>query len=203
MEFAGVEFGVVLMAIVTYLFASIPCGLLLAKWFGLGDVRKIGSGNIGATNVLRTGNKKAAILTLLFDCLKGAMPVLLCRYLLPGHEYSIGFLAVFAHVFSIYLKFRGGKGVATALGVYLAWNWLFGICILAIWIFVAKVFKVSSLSALVASVMAPFLIFVLKLDGHLMPYSALIAALILFTHRDNIKRLLNKQESSISLGSKG
>lgn len=197
------EFAVLLMAIATYLFSSIPFGLLLAKWFGLGDVRNIGSGNIGATNVLRTGNKKAAILTLLFDCLKGAIPVLLCSYLLSGYEYSIGFLAVFAHIFSIYLKFRGGKGVATALGVYLAWNWIFGICILLVWLLVAKLSKISSLAAIVAVVVAPLLVLILKIDTNLIPYSVLIAALILFTHRDNIKRLLNKKESSISLQSRG
>ncbi len=199
MESIGLEFGVVIMAIVTYFFASIPFGLLLSKLFGLGDIRNIGSGNIGATNVLRTGNKKAAIFTLLFDCLKGALPVLLCKYILPGHEYSIGFLAVFAHIFSIYLKFRGGKGVATALGVYLAWNWVFGVCILVIWLVTAKLFKISSLAALIAAVSAPLIIFVLKLDLNIVPYSVLIAALILFTHRDNIKRIINKKESSISI----
>jgi glycerol-3-phosphate acyltransferase PlsY len=198
-ESIGLEFGVVIMAIVTYFFASIPFGLLLSKLFGLGDIRNIGSGNIGATNVLRTGNKKAAIFTLLFDCLKGALPVLLCKYILPGHEYSIGFLAVFAHIFSIYLKFRGGKGVATALGVYLAWNWVFGVCILVIWLVTAKLFKISSLAALIAAVSAPLIIFVLKLDLNIVPYSVLIAALILFTHRDNIKRIINKKESSISI----
>lgn len=197
------EFAVLLMAIATYLFSSIPFGLLLAKWFGLGDVRNIGSGNIGATNVLRTGNKKAAILTLIFDCLKGAIPVLLCSHILPGHEYSIGFLAVFAHVFSIYLKFKGGKGVATALGVYLAWNWIFGICILLVWLLVAKLSKISSLAAIVAAVSAPLLVCIMKLDISLIPYSALTAALILFTHRDNIKRILNKKESSISLQGRG
>lgn len=203
MEVIFVEFAVVLMAVATYLFASIPFGLLLAQWFGLGDVRNIGSGNIGATNVLRTGNKKAAILTLLFDCLKGTIPVLLCSHILPGYEYSIGFLAVFAHVFSIYLKFKGGKGVATALGVYLAWDWFFGLCILIVWILFAKLFKISSLAAIVAAIVAPCLVCILKLDLILIPYSALIAALILFTHRDNIKRLLNKKESSISLQGRG
>ena len=199
MELIGIEFAVILMAVLTYLFASIPFGLLISKWFGLGDIRTIGSGNIGATNVLRSGNKKAATLTLLLDCMKGAIVVVICKQILPEYQYSIGFLAVFSHVFSLYLKFKGGKGVATALGVYLGWNPFFGVTILCVWIVVAKLFKISSLAALIAAVTAPFIAYFFKIDSNVIPFSALIAVLILFTHRDNIKRIFNKTESSITL----
>lgn len=199
MEFISLEFAVIIMAIATYLFASIPFGLLVSKWFGLGDIRTIGSGNIGATNVLRSGNKKAAVLTLLLDCMKGAVVVMICKYVMPEYQYSIGFLAVFSHVFSLYLKFKGGKGVATALGVYLAWDALFGLAILCIWVVAAKLFKISSLSALIAAILAPLIAYFLKLDFNVIPFSALIATLIVFTHRDNIKRIFNKTESLITL----
>lgn len=197
MEFISFEFSVILIALATYLFASIPFGLLISKWFGLGDIRTIGSGNIGATNVLRSGNKKAAVLTLLLDCMKGAIVVVVCKNIVPEYQYSIGFLAVFSHVFSLYLKFKGGKGVATALGVYLAWSPIFGLAILCIWGVVAKLFKISSLAALIAAASAPLIAYFFKLDFNVIPFSCLIAVLILFTHRDNIKRIINKTESII------
>jgi glycerol-3-phosphate acyltransferase PlsY len=199
MAFISFELSLALIAFATYLFASIPFGLLISKWFGLGDIRTIGSGNIGATNVLRSGNKKAAILTLLLDCMKGAIVVIVCKHIAPEYQYSIGFLAVFSHVFSVYLKFRGGKGVATALGVFLAFEPLFGISILCVWVVVAKLFKISSLAALISAVSAPFIAYFFKLDFNLITFSALISVLILFTHRDNIKRIFNKTESVITV----
>ena len=197
MEPLSTELLVILIAVVTYLFAAIPFGLVFAKMSGLGDIRNIGSGNIGATNVLRTGSKKVAALTLICDVLKGVIAVLVSRHFIPGHEYGIGFLAIFAHIFPVYLKFKGGKGVATALGVYLAWNPILGATVLATWLITAKIFKISSLSALVAAVLAPFFAYFLKVDPLIVPFSALISTTLFCTHRDNLKRLLKKEESVI------
>jgi glycerol-3-phosphate acyltransferase PlsY len=198
MEPLTTEFMVIAIALCTYFFAAIPFGLVFAKLAGLGDIRSIGSGNIGATNVLRTGNKKIAALTLIFDALKGAMAVLISAYLIPGHEYTMGFLAIFAHIFPVYLKFKGGKGVATTIGVYLAWNLTFGLLVMATWLLMAKLFKISSLSALVAAMLAPFFAYFLSVNPAVIPFTALIAFTLLYTHRDNIKRLVKKQESIIS-----
>ena len=127
-----------------YLIGSIPFGLILTKAAGLGDIRSIGSGNIGATNVLRTGNKKLAAATLLLDGLKGAVAVLLMRWLAPDQDLVAGTAAVLGHTLPVWLGFKGGKGVATALGVYLAAMWPVGIACCAIWLVAAKVTKMSS-----------------------------------------------------------
>lgn len=198
MEPLSTEIMVMVIAVATYFFAAIPFGLVLSKLAGLGDIRTIGSGNIGATNVLRTGNKKIAALTLLFDVLKGTTVVLVSAHFIPGHEYALGFLAIFSHIFPIYLKFKGGKGVATTLGVYFAWNPFLGLSVLAAWLVMAKIFRISSLSALVAAVCAPFFAYFLGLNTEIIPFTVLTAALILYTHRDNIKRILNKKEPLIS-----
>jgi len=184
-----------------YLLGSIPFGLLLTRYAGLGDIRNIGSGNIGATNVLRTGNKKLAILTLICDGLKGAAPVLLAHIQAPSLIYIVGAAAVLGHVFPVWLRFQGGKGVATALGVYLAINPLLGVSIALIWLLVAKLGKISSLSALVAFCLAPFLSFIfIKMENSsyfLAYFSFFLSILILFTHRQNIHRLLTGQEKKI------
>ncbi len=198
MESLNTELMVIIIAVCTYFFAAIPFGLIFSKLAGLGDIRKVGSGNIGATNVLRTGNKKIAALTLLCDALKGVVVVLISAYFIPGHEYAFGFLAIFSHIFPIYLKFKGGKGVATTLGVYFAWSPLLGLLVLATWLLAAKLFKISSLSALVAAVLAPFFAYFLSMNPAVLPFTALIAVTLFYTHRDNIKRLVNKQESAIS-----
>jgi glycerol-3-phosphate acyltransferase PlsY len=198
MEPLNTELVVIVVALCTYFFAAIPFGLVFSKIAGIGDIRKVGSGNIGATNVLRSGNKKIAALTLLFDAFKGFFPVLVSSYFIPGHEFVVGFLAIFAHIFPVYLKFKGGKGVATTLGVYLAWNPTFGLLVLTTWLLTAKLFKVSSISALVAALLAPFFAYFLGVNSAVIPFTALIAAILFYTHRDNIKRLINKQESEIS-----
>lgn len=198
MEPLSTEFMVIIMAIGIYFFAAIPFGLILSKFAGLGDIRTIGSGNIGATNVLRTGNKKVAALTLFFDMLKGIVAVLVSARLIPGHEYAFGFLAIFAHIFPVYLKFKGGKGVATALGVYFAWSPLLGLFVLIVWLLMAKVFRISSLSALVAVFLSPFFAYFLDINSAVVPFAALIASMMFYTHRDNIKRILNKKEPTIS-----
>jgi acyl phosphate:glycerol-3-phosphate acyltransferase len=188
--------------IIGYLCGSIPFGLVLAKAAGLGDVRKIGSGNIGATNVLRTGNKKIAALTLLCDGMKGAIPVLLLGYF--GNEQVAiiaGLAALAGHIFPVWLKFRGGKGVATSIGVLTALYWQLGLLFIAVWLIVAFLFRISSLSALIASALSP--VFAFMLGGRELAIPAvLIGATIWIMHRPNIIRLLKGQEPKIDLGTK-
>lgn len=198
MEPLGIQFTVIVIAVGAYFFAAIPFGLVLSKFAGLGDIRNIGSGNIGATNVLRTGNKKIAALTLLLDALKGVIVVLLSASTIPGYEYALGFLAIFSHIFPVYLKFKGGKGVATTLGVYFAWNPILGFLVLGVWLLAAKIFKISSLSALIAAFFAPFFAYFLDANSLIVPFSILIATLLFYTHRENIKRILKNQEPLIS-----
>lgn len=180
-----------------YLLGSIPFGLFFAFASGAGDVRKIGSGNIGATNVLRTGKKWAAAATLLCDGLKGVAAVLIARSVLaPGCEIFAALAAVLGHVFPVWLGFKGGKGVATFLGVTFALSWLAGLLVAGTWLLAAAVWRISSLSALVAIALSPVYF---SLVGHkdYAPLALLLAALIVFMHRENIRRLLAGKEPRI------
>jgi glycerol-3-phosphate acyltransferase PlsY len=184
-----------------YLLGSIPFGLFFAYASGAGDVRKIGSGNIGATNVLRTGKKWAAAGTLLFDGLKGVAAVLIAQHMLPpGAEMFAAAGAVLGHVFPVWLRFKGGKGVATFIGVSLALHWPAGLLVIAVWIGMAALFRISSLSALIAIALSPAYFYFL---GHAeyAPVIALLATLVIAMHHANIRRLLNGTEPRI--GSKG
>lgn len=185
---------------VAYILGSIPFGLIFVKLSGRGDVRNVGSGNIGATNVLRTGSKPLAIVTLLADALKGALPVLLATYLgMDGFEVAcIGFTAVVGHVFPIWLRFKGGKGVATALGVYFALSPLLGALIVVIWLLAARIFRISSLSALIAMFMAPILTAVIRTPVETTILGIAIYLLIFWTHMDNIRRIMKGEESLIN-----
>ncbi|MEI7791235.1 MAG: glycerol-3-phosphate 1-O-acyltransferase PlsY [Alphaproteobacteria bacterium] len=180
-----------------YLLGTIPFGLFFAWISGAGDVRKIGSGNIGATNVLRTGKKWAAAATLLCDGAKGAAAVLLARTLLPpGAELIAAAAVVLGHMFPLWLRFKGGKGVATFLGVCFALYWPVGLMVAATWIGAACIWRISSLSALIAIALssAYFMLF------HLEAYAGLALALsllIYWMHRDNIRRLLQGTEPRI------
>lgn len=185
-----------------YMLGSIPFGYLLTRAAGIGDVRDIGSGNIGATNVLRTGHKGLAALTLLLDALKGTAAVLI------GHKIgALGGVAILAslvaglgaflgHVFPVWLGFRGGKGVATYVGVLFALNWQAGLAFCIIWLAVAVLTRYSSLSALVAALVAPVALFAMG-DPPAALLTALLSALLIYKHRANIRRLAAGEEPKI------
>ncbi len=180
-----------------YFLGSIPFGLFFAWLSGAGDVRKIGSGNIGATNVLRTGKKWAAVATLLCDGAKGAAAVLITRYYLPhGAEIFAALAAVLGHLFPLWLRFKGGKGVATFLGVCLALYWPVGLLVCATWLVMALVWRISSLSALIAIALSPVYFFAFGQRDYA-PLAAVLAAMIIFMHRENISRLLRGEEPRI------
>lgn len=183
-----------------YLLGSIPFGLLLTRAAGLGDVRKIGSGNIGATNVLRTGNKKLAAATLLLDALKGTAAVLLAGLIGPDHALIAGLGAFLGHLYPVWLGFRGGKGVATYLGVLVAVAWQGALVFAAAWLAVAFLTRYSSLAALVAAVAVPVALYILGF-GRAAELFVLLSLIVFVKHRANIRRLLSGTESRI--GAKG
>jgi len=196
-----VTFQTVLYAIaIGYLLGSIPFGLLLTRAVGI-DIRSIGSGNIGATNVLRTGNKWLAAATLLLDATKGAAAVLIARYLLgSGNAAIIAGLAAFAgHIFPIWLRFKGGKGVATYIGVLLAWNWIVGLIFCAVWLVIALARRYSSLAAITAAATSPIFAYVVPGTGDLMLPAAcgLMSVILMMTHWQNIHRLWKNTEPKI------
>lgn len=190
-----------LTAMVAYLSGSVPFGPVMARAFGLGDIRRIGSGNIGATNVLRTGNRPAAFLTLIGDTGKGAVAVLLARTLVGESAAGIaGLFAVLGHLYPVFLRFRGGKGVATFLGTLLALSLPVGLGACATWLVIAVVSRISSLSALVAAVLAPVYTIVFYHWHGAVPV-AMLSALIVYRHAPNIRRLRDGTEPRI--GKKG
>ena len=184
-------------AALAYLLGSIPFGLVITKLFGLGDLRSIGSGNIGATNVLRTGSKPAALATLLLDSGKGAIAVILARILVGEDAAQLaGVMAFLGHLFPVWLGFKGGKGVATYLGTLLALSFPIGAAACLTWAVTAAIFRISSLSALVASASIPiWLIVVGRMD--LMVACIAMGALIWLRHTANIKRIANGTEARI------
>ena len=186
----------VVAALLGYLLGSIPFGLLLTKLAGLGDIRSIGSGNIGATNVLRTGRKDLALATLLLDGGKGAVAVLIARLVSDDLTVIAGGAAILGHLFPVWLKFKGGKGVATTLGMLIGANWMVGIGACLVWLAMAVLFRYSSLSALIAVASAPFL--ALWLGTHPQAWLAAFAAVLVWTrHHENIRRLLKGEEPKI------
>lgn len=182
-----------------YLLGSIPFGLILTRLAGLGDIRAIGSGNIGATNVLRTGNWMLALLTLLLDGGKGAAAVLIAQTWGPDVTVTAALGAFIGHIFPVWLRFKGGKGVATLLGISLALSWQAGALACATWAVVAALGRYSSLAALVAAALAP-LYFWLSGLPQLSQLMLLLAATIFFTHRENISRLRRGSEPKIGGG---
>lgn len=188
---------------VGYLLGSIPFGMILTRLTGGPDLRSIGSGNIGATNVLRTGNKKLAALTLLGDMLKGTAAVLLAAALFGSREAGLvaGFGAFLGHLFPVWLRFRGGKGVATFLGILIALKGSIALIFAAIWLSIAYLTRYSSLSALVASLLTPLLLLFWVRDARAALLMAVLTLLLWFMHRSNIARLLAGREGKI--GQKG
>jgi len=189
-----------LVALAAYLLGAVPFGMVLARLMGLGDLRRIGSGNIGATNVLRTGSKAAAALTLILDAGKGAVAVLLAGAWYGEDAAQLAGLAAFlGHLFPVWLRFRGGKGVASFLGILLALNFWAGLAACAAWLAVAALLRISSLAALAAAALSPLLIWALG-GGQAMALTITLAALIWLRHHANIRRLLAGREPKIGAG---
>ncbi len=183
-------------ALLGYVLGSIPFGLLLARFGGVGDIRDIGSGNIGATNVLRTGRKGLAALTLILDLLKGTVAVLLARQLLPGCEALAAGAAFFGHLYPFWLGFRGGKGVATYAGILFGLHWPLGLVYGLIWLGALALFRISSLGGLLAAIATPFA--ALALDQRNLVILLVACSLIIFwKHRENIERLMAGTEPRI------
>ena len=187
-----------LVAIIfSYLLGSVPFGLILTKLFLKKDIRKIGSGNIGATNVLRSGNKLIGYLTLFFDILKAIIPVVYIKLNYPDLIYISSLSVFLGHVFPIWLKFKGGKGVATYVGILFSINLIFGFIFCISWLLVFLLSKYSSLSSLVASLSVPLFLFFT--NGEQIIFFIILFVLIFYTHRENIKRLKNKEESKSNI----
>ena len=184
--------------IISYLLGSIPFGFLLTKIFLKKDIRKIGSGNIGATNALRTGNKILGYSTLLLDILKAVIPIILIK--IYFHDYIfISSLSVFlGHIFPVWLKFKGGKGVATYVGILFCLNYNLGFVFIGVWFLTFLIFKFSSLSSLIASLIIPIFQFYFNPNQNYYFY-IIMFILIFYTHRENIKRLINKTESKTKI----
>ena len=182
----------------SYLIGSIPFGFLLTKLILKKDIRKIGSGNIGATNVLRTGNKVTGYATLILDILKAVMPVLFVKIYYNEYLYISSLCVFLGHVFPIWLKFKGGKGVATYIGILCCINLYLGLIFGLTWLIVFFIFKYSSLSSLAGSLSIPIFNFFL-LNDELVFFFIIMFVLIFYTHRENIKRLLNRTESKTKI----
>ncbi len=187
---------IVSAALLGYLLGSIPFGLLLAKFGGAGDIREIGSGNIGATNVLRTGRKSLAAATLLLDLVKGTAAVLLARQLLPGCEVIAAVAAFFGHLYPVWLGFKGGKGVATYAGILFGLHWPLGLVYGVAWIGVLLASRISSLGGLVAAAVAPLAAAFLGLVDVVIPLVA-CSLIVFWKHRENIQRLMAGTEPRI------
>jgi len=184
----------IIFIIISYLIGSIPFGLVVGKLANIGDIRTKGSGNIGATNVVRLGGKKLGAIVFLLDALKGVIPVLVA---IEFFSWEIALIAagaaVFGHIFPIWLKFKGGKGVATSLAVYVALSWQMGLVLIIVWIATFKLTKVSSISSIFAMISAPLAAFYFNKDG-LEILAFIISLVVIFRHQSNIKRLLSGEE---------
>ncbi|WP_170327248.1 glycerol-3-phosphate 1-O-acyltransferase PlsY [Ruegeria arenilitoris] len=187
----------ILWAAIGYLMGSIPFGMIIAKVMGLGNLRNIGSGNIGATNVLRTGNKAAAALTLVFDAAKGAVAVLLARALAGEDAAQIAALTAFlGHCFPVWLGFKGGKGVATFLGLWLALDWRVGVACCLSWLVAAAIWRISSLGALVAAATSTLWVLLLT-DGSTFFLGIILTMLVYWRHSANLARIKAGTEPKI------
>ncbi len=197
-------FSIILFAGLAYLIGSFSTAIITCKIMGIEDPRKTGSNNPGATNVLRHGGKKAAIITLFGDMLKGLIPVLIATQfqLEPAGIALVGLFALLGHIFPVYYGFKGGKGVATYYGVILGINWMVGLIAIAIWLVVAAILKISSLSALVSIFCAPIILWYFSQSIELTSAVAVMSILVFWRHKKNIQSLLQGSETRISNGEK-
>ena len=187
-----------IIGIISYLMGSIPFGLILTKIFLKKDIREIGSGNIGATNALRTGNKLIGYSTLILDVLKAVIPVLYVKINFPDAVYLSALFAFIGHLFPVWLKFKGGKGVATYVGILFSLNIIFGLVFGICWLIIFFISKYSSLASLIGSLSIPVYILILEGLENVFFY-VIMFILIFFTHRENIKRLKNKEETKTKI----
>ena len=190
------EIGIVIFY--SYLLGSVPFGLIYTKISGLGDIRKIGSGNIGATNALRTGNKFIGYSTLILDIVKAVIPVLYVKVNFPDLIYVSALCAFLGHVFPVWLKFKGGKGVATYVGILCSMNIMFGIVFGICWLVTFFISKFSSLASLIGSFSVPVYLFLFESTENKL-FFGIMFILIFYTHRENIKRLINKEENKTKI----
>jgi acyl phosphate:glycerol-3-phosphate acyltransferase len=197
-SFASVS-GIIACALLSYLAGSVPFGLILTKAKGHGDIRALGSGNIGATNVLRTGDKRLAFATLLCDVLKGFVPVLIAAHFGPEAAATAVIFAPLGHMFPVWLGFKGGKGVATTFGALIAYAWPVAAAVLATWLVVAILFRYSSLAALIATALAPVYAWYFSATPAPPLVVLFIALLVILRHHRNIARLSRGEESKIEL----
>jgi len=189
---------ILLIGSICYFLGSIPFGFILTKIFLKKDIRDIGSGNIGATNALRTGNKLIGYSTLFFDIIKAVIPVIYIKINFPEFLFIASLCVFLGHVFPIWLKFKGGKGVATYVGILFAINIYFGIVFIVSWLITFAISKFSSLSSLIASVSIPIYLLILAQFDQVI-FFIIMFVLIFFTHRENIKRLKNKEETKTKI----
>ena len=187
-----------IIGIISYLMGSIPFGLILTKVFLKKDIREIGSGNIGATNALRTGNKLIGYSTLILDILKAVIPVLYVKINFPDAVYVSALFAFIGHVFPVWLKFKGGKGVATYVGILFSLNIIFGLVFGICWLIIFFISKYSSLASLIGSISIPVYILIIEGLENIFFY-VIMFILIFFTHKENIKRLKNKEETKTKI----
>ena len=186
-----------IIAAISYLLGSIPFGLLLTNLFLKKDIREIGSGNIGATNALRAGNKFIGYATLLLDIFKAVLPIVYVKLNFPDFVYISSLSVFLGHVFPLWLKFKGGKGVATYVGILFSLNFIYGLVFGITWIIIFLISKYSSLSSLIASLSIPIYLFISGKNQII--FFGIMFVLIFYTHRENIKRLKNKEESKTKI----
>ena len=188
---------ILLISILSYFVGSIPFGFILTKIFLKKDIRDVGSGNIGATNVLRTGNKLIGYGTLFLDVIKAVIPVMYVKLNYPDYIFIASLCVFLGHIFPIWLKFKGGKGVATYIGILFSINLTIGLVFIGVWFFTFLISKYSSISSLFGSLSVP--IYLLFFSNENLVFFSIMSILILYTHRENVKRLKNKEESKTKI----
>ena len=188
---------IIVISILSYLMGSIPFGFILTKIFLKKDIRDIGSGNIGATNALRTGNKSLGYGTLFLDVIKAVIPVIYVKLNYPDYIFIASLCAFLGHLFPIWLKFKGGKGVATYVGILFSINLTIGFVFIGVWFFTFLISKYSSLSSLLGSLSVPIYLFFFT--SQKLVFFSIMFILIIYTHRENVKRLKNKEESKTKI----